>query len=114
MTISQAQVGTHGGHIFFLKLSTGQVMDFYWIVGSDKYFHKLLEQAKKTGAPLLGLAKSILILIMVRANEQTLKNRLKQTQLIEIYQSQLLDVTFWANLDKRLFPERSSWKIEQR
>ena len=43
----------------FLKLSTGQVMDFYWIVGSDKYFHKLLEQAKKTGAPLLGLAKSI-------------------------------------------------------
>ena len=46
ITISRAQVGTHRGQVFFLKVTADQVF-WFSLYRRLKYFHKFLEQAKK-------------------------------------------------------------------
>ena len=46
---------------FFFKLTTDQVVDFHWIAGSS--FFQIIRTSQRTGALLLGLAKSISILL---------------------------------------------------
>ena len=57
MTISRAQFGTHRGQVF-LEVNNWQVNKFS-LDREAQMFSKIIGTSQKTGAPLLGLAKSI-------------------------------------------------------